>query len=153
MNLITIGFLLILLFIVPIQKSNAQSIDSLNYISLDDSTFSSGSIYKFDSTSFLFASKKLGKPSYSELDSIACFLKANTTLNVEIVVYGFCNPMMSWILPESRAKVIFEYLINKGVDRNQVNYLGYCGDWENRENPITTLDIKCYRLQIEMIIK
>ena len=152
-RIIIIGLLLKLVFMTSIYESNAQSIDTLNYISLDDSIFISGSVYKFDSTSFLLGINKLGKQSYNELDSVAYYLKANPNLNVEIVVYGFCNPMMSLILTESRARVIYEYLINKGVSRNQISYLGYCGAWENRENPITILDIKCSRMQIEMIIK
>ena len=113
----------------------SQNTDSLNYITLNDSNLSSGSVYKFDSVSFVFAKRELTPKSYIELDIVFLFLQANSDINVEIVVYGFVYPESSNILPMIRAREIFEYLIEKGVEIERLTYKGFCCEVDNIDNP------------------
>ena len=67
------------------------------------------------------------KESYSELNKLADFLKDNESVKVEIGGHTDTrgDAKANQILSENRAKAVYEYIIDKGVDKSRLSYKGY----------------------------
>jgi outer membrane protein OmpA-like peptidoglycan-associated protein len=67
------------------------------------------------------------KESYSELNKLADFLKENESVKVEIGGHTDTrgDAKANQILSENRAKAVYEYIIDKGVDKSRLSYKGY----------------------------
>lgn len=76
---------------------------------------------------FEFDSYELKKESYSELQTVYDFLKANRNITIEIQGYtdNKGTPEYNLSLSENRAKSVFEYLISKKVPSRMLSYKGY----------------------------
>jgi len=101
---------------------------------------------------FDFDSYKIKKDSYQDLDRIINLLKSTP---VDIIIAGHtCDigvESYNKILSESRAKAVYKYLINQGVDREKMVTTGY-----GEERPIesnSTLAGKQKNRRVEFIRK
>jgi outer membrane protein OmpA-like peptidoglycan-associated protein len=65
--------------------------------------------------------------SYKELDKIASFLQVNSNITIEIGGHtnGLCEDDFCNKLSANRAKSVAEYLVNKGIAANRIQYKGY----------------------------
>ncbi|TAD95971.1 MAG: hypothetical protein EAZ97_14785 [Bacteroidetes bacterium] len=72
-------------------------------------------------------SDQIKSESYPELNRFLAFLKLNTDLKVEISGHtdNMGNASANQILSEKRAKAIANYLIDKGIEQNRLQSLGY----------------------------
>ena len=80
---------------------------------------------------FKSGSTDLMESSYSELNRLVRFLKRFNTLQFEIAGHtdNIGSPLSNKKLSESRAKAIYTYLINNGINSKRLTYKGY-GDSE-----------------------
>jgi outer membrane protein OmpA-like peptidoglycan-associated protein len=76
---------------------------------------------------FDFGKSSLRTESYIELDKLYDFLIKNNTINIEI--YGHTDTRgddkENLLLSEARAKSVYSYLIQKGIDTKRLSYKGY----------------------------
>lgn len=94
-----------------------------------------GEIIPMNNIFFTVNMAELMAESYSELDHVASFLMANKGIKIEIGGHtnNKCSSSYCVLLSTDRAKEVVNYLIGKGVDKNQVKYRGY-----GKERPIDT---------------
>lgn len=85
---------------------------------------------------FEFDLAVLEEESRPELETILKFMQLNDHLKVEIAGHGdntYIPPVAEshilYILSQERAQVVYDYLIDKGIDANRLSYKGY-GNWE-----------------------
>jgi OmpA-OmpF porin, OOP family len=76
---------------------------------------------------FEFDSFELKKESYSELETVYEFLKANRNITIEIQGYTDSKGEKSYNLElsKNRAKSVYNYLINKKVPAHMLSFQGY----------------------------
>lgn len=67
-------------------------------------------------------SDKMYRKSKKQVDILYQYLKSNSSLKVSIIGNVCCKPDM--ILSKTRAFVVYDYLISKGIDKNRLNYSG-----------------------------
>jgi outer membrane protein OmpA-like peptidoglycan-associated protein len=86
-----------------------------------------GNVIQMNNIFFTVNKAEIKPESFSELNRIGEFLLKHSYLQIEIgghtnnlCDYGFCLQ-----LSESRAREVAEYLIEKGVEKEQVSYKGY----------------------------
>ncbi|PHR48107.1 MAG: hypothetical protein COA32_06165 [Fluviicola sp.] len=67
------------------------------------------------------------KESFNELNRLVSFLKENESVKVEIGGHTDTrgDDQRNQELSENRAKAVYEYLIEKGVDKSRLSYKGY----------------------------
>ncbi len=77
----------------------------------------------------------LSAVSFSELDKLVTYLKANSQLNVNISGHtdNKGNERLNKQLSLNRAKAVCDYLITKNIDKQRLTYIGY-----GSEKPIAT---------------
>lgn len=94
---------------------------------------------RLDNVYFGQGSYVLGKESNLQLDKLLNTLNANPKLKIEIGGHtdNVGDRRLNQILSEQRAKVIANYLINKGIDESRLRYVGY-GD----ARPIAPNDVE-----------
>ena len=88
---------------------------------------------------FDFNDYSLDQRSLSELDQISKFLREHSRLAVRIEGYtdNIGSPTYNLELSTKRAKTVYDYLINKGISKDQISYKGY-----GAENPIADNNTK-----------
>lgn len=71
--------------------------------------------------------------AYTKLDSLAGEMKKNTSIKIEIKGYtdNSTIDIGNNKLSENRAKAVYDYLVNKGIESTRMNYTGY-----GQQNPI-----------------
>ena len=76
---------------------------------------------------FEFDSFELLSDSYAELNKIADFLKSNPNIKIEIGGHtdNLGSKAYNLSLSENRAKSVYTYLINKGIEAKRLSYKGY----------------------------
>lgn len=76
---------------------------------------------------FKSGSTMLEKSSYPQLDSMVNVLKANPTIKIEINGYtdNVGDAVANKTLSVNRAKVVYDYLVSKGIDTSRMTYAGF----------------------------
>jgi outer membrane protein OmpA-like peptidoglycan-associated protein len=76
---------------------------------------------------FSDGSAELNAPARTQLNKLASFLRKNKNIEGEIACHtdNSGNALMNKQLSEIRAKVIYDYLVQKGVPASQISYRGY----------------------------
>ena len=77
---------------------------------------------------FFYLSKStLRKESYVELDKLVSFLNENSTINIEIGghTYSRGDAKSNKILSNDRAKSVYDYVIQKGIAKERLSFMGY----------------------------
>jgi outer membrane protein OmpA-like peptidoglycan-associated protein len=102
---------------------------------LDIKKIKTGSTIQVKSLFFIADSTTIEKSSYVVLDEILNFLKENKNVKVEIgghtngiPAHAYCDKISS-----ERAKAVFDYLVSKGVPKEQLTAKGY-----GKRNLLTT---------------
>jgi outer membrane protein OmpA-like peptidoglycan-associated protein/Tfp pilus assembly protein PilF len=93
---------------------------------------------------FDFASAEIQKKSFIVLDNFVDFLNENPNLTFEI--HGHTddvgNDQSNMALSKERAKTVYNYLLDKGINASRMNYLGF-----GEERPIATNETDAGRAQ------
>ena len=86
-----------------------------------------GQIIKIDQLFFAADSTQFDKSSEKVLDEIYEFLSKNPNIKVEIGGHTNNRPKLEYCqrLSELRAKNVYDYLIDKGINSNRITYKGY----------------------------
>ena len=76
---------------------------------------------------FDFDSYTLSPQSQTELNKVLKFLKSNETLRVEISGYtdNVGNEKYNLELSDKRAKSVYDYLVNSGINKSKLGFKGY----------------------------
>lgn len=85
-----------------------------------------GETYELSNIFFEFGKSELNEQSNSELQRLIKFLNTNKT--TEIKIFGYTdeigNELNNMKLSEARAKSVYDYLINNGINKNRLTYEG-----------------------------
>ena len=112
----------------PISKSIDLTDDINNDLEVDiilkeikkDSSFVLNNIF------FEFGKSELNRKSQNELNRLVDILKHNKSIKLQLI--GFTDSIGSsednQILSENRAKEVYNYLINNGISKNRLEYIG-----------------------------
>ncbi len=89
-----------------------------------------GEVYVLDKVFFAPDSPELEKRSFDELDKLVDFLKEHPTMKVRINGHtdiGKENGSLEFLqqLSDNRAKAVAEYLVSKGVNKNNISWQGF----------------------------
>ena len=86
---------------------------------------------------FEFAQSNLMPDSYAELNRLLVFLMKNTTVKIEISGHTDDKGSTTYnqLLSMERAKTVYRYLIDNGIDFNRLSYKGY-----GKEKPVAPND-------------
>ena len=92
-----------------------------------ESTFKLNSIYTLKSVLFDFDKATLIEETTQELDELVTYLKLHSDLKVTINGHTdyLGNAAYNQKLSEDRAKSVADYLINKEISKDRINYKGY----------------------------
>jgi outer membrane protein OmpA-like peptidoglycan-associated protein len=92
---------------------------------LTDTTFAANSVYR--GASIIYNDSRMTDESLAYLDSIADFMMKHPSLSIEIGCHTYYLGSDSYNdkLTEIRAKMILDYLVNKGITKERLSYYGY----------------------------
>ena len=109
----------------PIEIEKPKTV--IKEIQLEESTFKLNSIYTLKSVLFDFDKATLIEETTQELDELVTFLKLHSDLKVTINGHTdyLGNAAYNQKLSEDRAKSVADYLINKEISKDRINYKGY----------------------------
>jgi outer membrane protein OmpA-like peptidoglycan-associated protein len=84
-------------------------------------------IYTFENVNFASGKWDLQPAAFTELDDLTTFLKENPTKRIEIGGHTDSRgtTVSNQQLSENRAKAVYNYLIEKGIDAERLNFKGY----------------------------
>jgi outer membrane protein OmpA-like peptidoglycan-associated protein/opacity protein-like surface antigen len=85
------------------------------------------SMMKLSNTLFAFDKFNLSDEAVTELDKVTAWLKDNPNINVEIDGHtdSYGSDAYNQKLSENRAKSVYDYFANHGVDAQRLSYKGY----------------------------
>lgn len=94
---------------------------------LDEDKIRQGQIIRIKNLTFKADSSRINKASYEVLDEIFQFLKKNEKVTVEIGGHTNTKPAHNFcdMLSERRAKAVVDYLKEKGIQKDRLQYKGY----------------------------
>jgi outer membrane protein OmpA-like peptidoglycan-associated protein len=94
---------------------------------LNRSTLKEGQVIEIKRLEFMADTSKINSASYEVLDEVYNFLKGNPEVIVEIGGHTNNIPPDAYCdqLSTARAKVVAEYLINKGIKTDKIQFKGY----------------------------
>ena len=86
-----------------------------------------GAILSLNNIFFEINEATLKPQSNMELRRIATFISKNPQLEIEIGGHtnGWCSPEFATELSEARAEEVYQYLLSKGINENQLTFKGY----------------------------
>ena len=108
--------------------------------------FKKGNTINLPSVQFYGGTANFLPGAKQTLNKVVPMLKSNTTLNIEIAGHICCgNDMRLSVL---RAKVVYDYLIQNGVDKNSLIYKGY-----NNKQPSygDIMDVRNRRVEMRVL--
>lgn len=115
---------------------------------LDRSKIEAGTIIQVNKLYFKADSFKIENSSFAALNEVYDFLVENPDVKIEvgghtngIPPHAYCDK-----LSNSRAKVVTEYLVNKGISKSRLSYKGY-----GKRKPITTNETKAGRAKNQRV--
>lgn len=99
-----------------------------NVVTIKLSPLSSNENMRLDGVQFKEGTAEPIPSAYQELNKLVDFMKANPKISIEI--QGHVNApnnesRAAQKLSEKRAKVVFDYLVEKGIDPKRMTYVGY----------------------------
>lgn len=86
-----------------------------------------GDVYRLNKVEFNTNSSYLKKESYPELDKVVDFLNMNPDTKIRVsghTDYLASDEYNQW-LSDRRAKRVYDYLADKGVNQNRMSYIGF----------------------------
>jgi len=94
-------------------------------------------IFIFDHVNFVFGSAELTPVSKYELDFLVDALNRYPSMRIELAGHtdSVGDDQTNMTLSENRAKVVFDYLVSKGISTERLNFSGY-----GETRPIDTND-------------
>ena len=115
--------------IYNVKDSSASSepqVTSVEFLS----NLSSGESFILPNIFFEFAQSNLLPDSYSELQRLLDYLVKNITMKIEISGYtdNYGSDAYNQKLSVDRAKTVYRFLIDYGIDSNRLSYKGYGKD-------------------------
>lgn len=95
-------------------STTSNSLNTTKSVVLNKLNFSSGT-------------SEINKEAYSQLDSIATYLKSNANIKIEISGYtdNVGLEASNKTLSENRAKAVYEYFVSIGIENTRMTYAGY----------------------------
>lgn len=120
---------------------------------LDKSKIKQGQKIKIENLYFEADTSTISESSYAVLDEIRDFLAQYKDVKVEIGGHTNGTPKHSYCdkLSTDRAKAVADYLIEKGVNRDQITYKGYGKRKPIANNFTTEGRIKNQRVEIKIL--
>ncbi|MDQ6973010.1 MAG: OmpA family protein, partial [Mariprofundaceae bacterium] len=110
--------------VMPVQPAPAPKVTKQDVLKLDQSL---RTVRKFETVQFGSAALGISPVSAAKLDRAASFLREHPDLKIEVV--GFSDNSGSLVQAHQdsteRARSVYRYLIERGVDRNRVVIKGY----------------------------
>ncbi|MDN5203196.1 OmpA family protein [Fulvivirgaceae bacterium BMA10] len=96
-----------------------------------------GAVIRLNNIFFDFDKSTLKEESFPELNRIADLLKDKATMEVELAGHtdNIGSKAYNQRLSERRAKAVFDYLVNQGVNENRLTTIGY-----GKDRPIASND-------------
>lgn len=75
---------------------------------------------------FEFGKSELNRKSQNELDRLVKIMEENESIKLKLIGYtdSIGNSENNLILSENRAKAVYNYLVNKGISKNRLEYIG-----------------------------
>lgn len=120
-------------------SENKELTDSIQYQEITKDLYlvpiEVGSVVRINNLFFATAKADLNKDSELELKNVLQFLTKNPTVKIEIQGHtdNVGNDAYNLDLSKRRANTVYNYLIEKGVDKTRIAYKGY-----GEANPIAT---------------
>jgi len=113
--------------------SSEPQLTSIEFLS----NLSSGETFILPNIFFEFAQSNLLSDSYSELRRLLDFLMKNITVKIEISGHtdNYGTDEYNLKLSMERAKTVYRFLVDNGIDSNRLSYKGY-----GKERPIAPND-------------
>ncbi len=111
---------------ITFNYTEGEDIEALVFnIALDP--ISKGTVFRLNNIFFDYNSYELAQKSKAELDELVKFMKENTQIKGEISGHtdNIGNPQDNLRLSLDRAKSVFDYLINAGIDKDRLKFQGY----------------------------
>lgn len=127
-------------FFVCLDNISVKPIDKFSH-------YKPGDKFELKNISFEINSYKLKNDSYKILDEFSSFLKKN---NYNIEISGHTDKTGDFkenlLLSEKRAKAVFDYLVQKGINAERMSFIGY-----GSTKPISKENYKNRRVEIEIL--
>jgi outer membrane protein OmpA-like peptidoglycan-associated protein len=91
--------------------------------------------------------------SYGELDKLVDLLKDNPQMKIEISGHtdNTGSPVVNAKLSTDRAKAVVDYLVQKGIDRGRLSYMGYGSDQPIADNATAAGKAKNRRVEFKIL--
>ncbi|MCR9172720.1 MAG: OmpA family protein [bacterium] len=115
----------------------------------------SGKSLQIEEIQFVPGTSEILKSSEPKLRRLKDFLALNSTLEVEIQGHVFAmgdNSFAGQKISEARAKRVMHYLIDNGIDKDRLSFVGYGNTRPIYENPLRTYQEQANR-RVEILIK
>lgn len=124
----------------PAEPGNSDKpaiVEGADFSKISRSDLRKGQTLRMSGILFEVDKSVISKESYPALNELVKFLNENTDISIEIGGHtnGLCSDSFCDQLSTSRAKVVSEYLAQRGVSRSRLQYKGY-----GRRNPIASND-------------
>jgi len=123
-------------------KLGSQGADQAKVLNIELIPIEVGQSVKLENVFFDFDSYELNSRSFAELNKVYNFLKANPSVKVSLEGHTDNQGTNAYNkeLSQQRAKAVYEYLINKGIQADRLNSAGY-----GAEQPVATNDTEVGR--------
>lgn len=125
----------------PSESGNSEKITTVvegaDFSKISRSDIRKGQTLRMDNILFEIDKSVIAKESYQPLNELLKFLSANTDIVIEVGGHtnGLCSDSFCDQLSASRAKVVAEYLAQRGIPRSRLQYKGY-----GRKMPVASND-------------
>lgn len=120
---------------------------------LREADLKEGSTIRLDKLYFEVDKAVITKPSFETLDEIYLFLTRNPNVVVEIGGHtnGVCDTEYCNRLSSNRAKAVYDYLVNKGINAARLRYKGYGKTQQIADNNSSDGRRKNQRVEIKIL--
>lgn len=110
-----------------IKLSNVESLEIIEDSNIEEKIYFSplGTIFTLKNIQFDYDSAKLLPNSKVELENWVEVLEKNKKIKIVIMGHICCVPRDDFNLSAQRAKAIMNYFINRGIEKDRIEYIGY----------------------------
>ncbi len=127
-----------------VKSTGYQEIEKqLNLIPLKE-----GAVFPLNNIFFDVNMAEIKSQSESELNRVFLFLQSNPQLSIEIGGHtnGWCSAEFAKDLSRNRSEAVYQYLINKGISKDRLSYMGY-----GKTDPVATNKTQAGRRQNQRV--